>query len=141
MTIKKHNLMKLYVKNAVMEYLAVNCLVTLVLLLLAKVQNDSMIDGLRPVVLFLTMNTALYMLHLMANILGSLFLRHHTGTIENAFETEHGKYAITIERDGNDKRKRRTAVVHVPASSYNIYVSGRQVEYVNFLNRSYLCMF
>lgn len=139
--INKNELKKLYITNTIMEYISVSCLVVIVLLLLSKVSNEPVVRGVRDIMLYVTMNTVIYLVKFMAIITRSLIFRHHTGTIINAFETEHGRYAITIEKEQGDREKQNTAVMLAPAPSYNMYVQGRQVEYISFLGRRYLCIF
>ena len=138
--VSKSELKKLYLTNTIMEYIGVNCIVIMTLLLLSNVSNEPIVHGIKDVMTFVMMNTIIYLIKFMAVVARSLIFRHKTGTIVNAFETEHGRYAITIEKD-HENNKRRTAVMAAPNPSYNMYVTGKTVEYVKFLNRCYLCIF
>lgn len=138
--VDKHEIKRLYFTNAATEYISVGILVAIVMLLMAKIDGDTT-SAIRSIAVFLVLNAAFYLIRLMGNILAGLLLKRHKGTIVNAFESEHGRYAITIEKDGKDRRKKDVSVVYVPAPSYNIYITGMQVEYVNFLNRRLLCIF
>lgn len=138
--VNRHEIKKLYFTNMVMEYVSVGILVTIVLLLMAKVDGDTE-SAIRSIAAFLVLNAVLYLMRLMGNILAGLLLKRYSGTIVNAFKSEHGRYAITIEKDSNDTRRKDVSVIYVPAPSYNTYITGMQVEYVNFLNRRLLCIF
>lgn len=138
-TLNKKEIRHIYIRNLTIGYMAIGIAIAAMTLILSKFYVADI--PTKETLVFMTALVAIvFTCSLSITILRNLLLKHHIGAIIKVQKLSSGNCTITIKRADTDPTERETAILFVPAFLSRPYLIGQQVEYITFMDRTYLCI-